>query len=53
MRGINEKEKLKELAAHKSILDKLDDSCGIWKDRDDTIDSDASVSDIRNRGLEK
>jgi len=51
--ALNEKEKLKELAAHKSILDKLDDSCGIWKDRDDITDSDASVSDIRNRGLEK
>lgn len=32
-----------------SILDKLDESCGIWKDRDDIVDSDAFVSDIRNK----
>lgn len=32
-----------------SILDKLNDTSGIWKDRDDIVDSDSFVNEMRNK----
>ena len=36
-----------------SVLDKLVDTRGIWQDRTDIIDSDAFVSNMRNKWFEK
>ena len=36
-----------------SVLDKLVDTRGIWQDRTDITDSDAFVSNMRNKWFEK
>lgn len=36
-----------------SVLDKLENASGIWRDREDIKDSDSFVSDVRGKWFEK
>ena len=35
-----------------SVMDKLEESCGIWRDRTDISDSDEFVADMRRKWLD-